>query len=74
MAQVLDAKKGLQKLRSGDFNTMNVKKQPDGSEIITLSSDHYPEVYRFRVRNLYEKDEEVWDNATGKPIPSRDLR
>lgn len=65
---------GLRKLKEGDFNEMSQEWQPDRSVIITLSSAHYPEVYRFRVKHLYEKDEEVFDADEDKFIPTRDLR
>ena len=38
---------------------MNQAWQPDGSVIITLASRNYKEVYRFRVKNLYQEGEEV---------------
>jgi len=58
--------KGLEKLKSGDFNNMNQEWQPDGSVIITLSSRKYPEVYRFQVRDLYGSNEEVlWEEIKG---------
>ena len=68
-----DAKKGLEKLKKGDFNSLSGEKGPDGVEIITLSSDAYPEIYSFKVRNLYKDNEEVWDDDKGKFIPTRDL-
>lgn len=59
---------GLKKLKEGDFNYMDQEPQPDGSIIITLSSRHYPEVYRFRVRDLYGENEQLLDIETGEPI------
>jgi len=59
---------GLKKLKSGDFNNMAQESLPDGSVIITLTSRKYKKVYRFRVRDLYGKNEEVLDVATGEPI------
>lgn len=50
---------GIEKLKTGDFNNMSNEVQPDGSVIITLSSRKYPEIYRFRVRDLYGDNEEV---------------
>lgn len=50
---------GLEKLKTGDFNDMSQEAQPDGSVIVTLSSRKYPEVYRFKVRDLYGKHEEI---------------
>ena len=65
---------GLEKLKAGDFNDMNQEWQPDGSVIITLSKRGDDKVCRFRVRDLYEKNEREVNIATGKPIPKRDLR
>lgn len=56
------------KLRSGDFNTMNVEQQADGSQVITLTKEGDDKVYRFRVRNLCQPDEQEVDYATGEPI------
>lgn len=65
---------GLKKLKTGDFNNMEQKVLPDRSRIITLSSRKYKRVYVFRVRNLYERNEEVLDVDTGDPIDAGDLR
>jgi hypothetical protein len=54
--------KGVDRLKSGDFNTMNVECQPDGSRRITLSKDGEKKVYRFRVENLYQADEKVLEH------------
>jgi len=53
---------GLQKLYSGDFNTGGVEILADGSQLITLSSDGDNKVYRFRVKNLYQPDEQVLEH------------
>lgn len=53
---------GLNKLYSGDFNTMDQEWQPDGSVIITLSKVGEGKTYRFRVKDLYGKDEEVLEH------------
>jgi len=53
---------GLVKLRTGDFNTMNCENHPDGSRIITLAKDGDPNLYRFRVKNLYQKNEKVLEH------------
>ena len=53
---------GLQRLYRGDFNSMHVEPQPDGSQLITLAKDGDPKVYRFRVKNLYQEDEEVLED------------
>ena len=50
---------GIEKLKSGDFNNMNQETLPDGSRWVTLSSRKYPEVYRFRVKDLYGEHEKV---------------
>jgi len=49
----------LDKLKAGDFNDMSQEKQPDGSILITLSKRGEGKVYRFRVKDLYGKNEEV---------------
>jgi len=54
--------KGISKLYRGDFNTMNVEQQPDGSQVITLTKDGENKIYRFRVKNLYQEDEEVLED------------
>jgi hypothetical protein len=53
--------KGYDKLYSGQFNNMSVEIQPDGSQIITLSSYGEDKCYVLHVRNLYAEDEEVLD-------------
>ena len=52
----------ISKLYAGDFNTMNVEQQPDGSQTITLTKDGENKVYRFRVTNLYQEDEELLED------------
>ena len=64
---------GLKKLKQGDFNEMSQERQPDGSVLITLTSTSYPEIYRFQVKNLYQEDEEVWDDDKGDFVPTRNL-
>ncbi len=51
--------KALEKLKSGDFNNMSQELKSDGSVIITLSKRGEGKVYRFRVKDLYGKNEEV---------------
>lgn len=65
--------KPLQKLHKGDFNNMEQEWLPDGSVIITLAKRKERKVYKFRVRDLYGKNEQEVDIATGKPIAKRDL-
>jgi len=50
---------GLDKLRSGDFNTMKQEDVPDGSVWVTLIKRGASKVYHFRVRDLYGENEEV---------------
>ena len=50
---------GIDKLKTGDFNDMNQDWQDDGSVIITLSKRGEGKTYRFRVKDLYGKHEEV---------------
>jgi len=50
---------GIEKLKTGDFNDMSQEWQSDGSVIITLSKRGEGKSYRFRVKDLYGKDEEV---------------
>ena len=58
---------GIEKLKTGDFNDMSQATQPDDSVIVTLSSRKYPEVYCFRVRDLYGKNEKVlWEKVSGE--------
>ena len=49
----------LEKLKKGKFNTMSQEWQPDGSVIITLSKRGEGKVYKFKVKDLYGKNEEV---------------
>ena len=53
---------GRDKLKLGDFNHMSQEKQDDGSILVVLSSRKYPEIYRFKVRNLYQINEKVISN------------
>lgn len=53
--------RGIDKLKSGDFNTMSQEAQADSSVIITLASRRYPERYRIRVKDLYGPAEEILD-------------
>ncbi|GAG94516.1 unnamed protein product, partial [marine sediment metagenome] len=54
--------KGLIKLYTGDFNIMNQELQLDGSVLVTLSSEHYPESYRMRVEDLYGGNEKILEH------------
>jgi len=57
----------LRRLYAGDFNEMIQEPQPDGSVIITLSSENEEFSYRFRVRDLYGPDEEVLEHEIVRP-------
>ncbi|MBA7714550.1 hypothetical protein ES703_123576 [subsurface metagenome] len=61
--------KPLQMLKKGDFNDLNQEWQPDGSVIITLAKRGKAKVYRFRVKDLYGKNEQEVDIDTGEPLP-----
>jgi len=65
--------KPKEKYEAGDFNDTQWEWQPDGSVIITLSKRGEDKVYKFRVRNLYQPDEEELDVVTGDPIAKRNL-
>jgi len=52
---------------------MNQFQQPDGSIIIALAKRGQKKVHRFRVKNLYQPNEEEVDIDTGKPKPKRNL-
>lgn len=58
----------LKRLHDGDFNYMGQEQKPDGTVVITLAKDGEPKGYRFRVRNLYQPNEEEVDIDEGKPI------
>jgi len=59
---------GRDKLRTGDFNDMKQDPLPDGSMIVTLTSRKWEGSERFRVRDLYGKNEELLDIETGEPL------
>ncbi len=50
--------KGLEKYKAGDFNDCSEQKMPDGSTIYTIIKRSENKVYRFRVKNLNQPDEE----------------
>jgi hypothetical protein len=64
---------GLDKLHKGNFNDMSQEHQSDGSIKITLSKRGEDKVYKFRVRNLYQPNEEELDYDTGQPIAQGNL-
>lgn len=65
--------KGLEKLYSGDFNSMTQEPQPDGSVIIILSKSGEDKTYRFRVKNLYQENEEVLEHEVIKVKPPKHI-
>jgi hypothetical protein len=57
---------GLRKLYTGQFNTMSQEHLADGTVTITLSSRGEDKVYRLRVKNLYQENEEVLEDEVIK--------
>ena len=56
--------KGIEKLKSGDFNDMSQEEQPNGSVIITLTKRDDNKLYRFCVKDLYgAKEEVIWEEV-----------
>lgn len=51
----------IDKLKTGDFNTMESKWLPDGSLEVILTKRGDPARYRMKVRDLYGENEEVLD-------------
>jgi len=57
-------RKVIDKLKTGDFNTMSQERQADGSVIITLTKRGEGKVHRMKVKNLYSKKEKViWEKV-----------
>ena len=54
---------GLEKLKSGDFNDISQESQPDGSVIVTLVKRGEGKVYKFKVKDLYGKKEQVLEEV-----------
>ena len=50
---------GIEKLKSGDFNSISQEENSDGSLSITLSKRGEGKTYKFKVKDLYGPDEEV---------------
>ena len=65
--------KELERLKKGKFNDYDAEWQPDGSVIIKLYKRKGNKLYKFRVRNLYQPNEEEVDIDTGKPIAKGSL-
>lgn len=53
--------RGIEKLKSGDFNSMSQEGQPDGSVLVILTKRGEGKTYSFRVKDLYKPNEEVTD-------------
>ncbi len=51
--------RGIDKLKTGDFNYMSQETQADGSVLITLSKRGEDKTYKLVVRDLYKPTEEV---------------
>lgn len=66
MAKAAVMQEGLKRLYRGDFNNMHVETQPDGSQLIKLLKDGDPNTYRFRVKNLYQENEELLEHEIVK--------
>lgn len=58
---------GLRKLYLGDFNYMGQKHDAEGNTIVTLSKDGEDKVYRFKVKDLYGKHEELLEHEVIEP-------
>lgn len=55
---------GRERLRTGNFNTVNFEEQSDGSKIVILSKRGEKNHYRFAVKNLYKENEEMlWEET-----------
>ena len=52
----------------GKWNYANIEEKPDGSQVITLYSEGDKKPSVFRVKNLYQDNEEEVDIDTGEPI------
>lgn len=53
---------GLIRLKTGNFNEMKQEPQPDGSVVITLHKRGEKRVFKFRVKNLYQENEEILEH------------
>lgn len=50
---------GQRRLYSGDYNSMQQDRQPDGTVIVTVSGGRTPLVHRMHIRDLWGENEEV---------------
>jgi len=53
----------LEMLKSGNFNSMEQRWQPDGSVILTLQKRGDEQIYKAHVKDLYGENEEVIEDA-----------
>ena len=53
---------GLVKLYTGDFSNLSSEEQPDGSKIYKLTKQGENKTYVFRVKNMYQENEEVFEH------------
>jgi len=59
--------KGIEKLKSGDWNSCCQEEQADGTIIITLSKRGEGKTHRFKVKHLYQKKEKVlWEEINAE--------
>ncbi len=65
--------KALDKYKAGEWNDVEVKLMPDSSAIITLTKEGDSKIYKCRVRNIYQPNEQEVNIDTGKPIAKRDI-
>lgn len=53
---------GLHKLYTGDFNVMYCEVLQDGTRVITLSKYGEDKVYRFKILNMYDTNEQLLEH------------
>jgi len=59
--------KELKQYKKGNFNQASFERQSDSSIIVTMHRRGEKKLTKFRVRNLYQPDEEELDVNTGAP-------
>jgi len=65
--------KPIDRYKKGKWNYANIEERPDGSQVITLyrEGDKKPSI--FRVKNLYQDNEQEVDIDTGQAISKGNL-
>ena len=63
-------REGIKKLYHGDFNIMSQETLSDDSIIVILSKNNEKKSYKFRVKNLYKKDEVLLEEEIIEDKPS----